>query len=283
MLLLGSALDLDFIGNFLRILGPLFEHHGIVHSIIGTAALSLLFSWILIRLDPGPFHVRLAHYSFVLYLHLLGDFLTIYGVPLFAPFTFRNISADLIQGFALGPLFIAGGGLLWLLHGKKAGARATAPFWGLLVVYLLMTASMKSFAGHVVGDERGKVTALPALLRPLTSWVVEEDRAERLYRWYSVGLFDQKPRLLKVYSMIPEKEPLNKVGLESEWVQRFLGRNRWPVMRVVASDSGRQVEWGHLVFSTLGDVRVKIVLRFDDKGNIIGQKKVVDFWSQESS
>src|SRR4051812_38611963 len=96
MCFLGSAPDLDVFFNGLGSWAWIIQHRGITHSLLGIVLQSLFYAWVFARWDQGPYRERAIHYSLPIGAHILCDYLTAFGVPLFSPFIFKEYSADLM-------------------------------------------------------------------------------------------------------------------------------------------------------------------------------------------
>ena len=138
MMFLGVAPDLDLAVNLFPSASVFWGHHGLTHSIMGVVIQVLLYAVILSRFDPGPFRTRALHYTFPMALHVFCDFVTGYGIPLLAPFTFRNYSADIVGSLVIAPTLIMIAGLIHAFQKKEEGWRATKGvwiFWGMYMLY----------------------------------------------------------------------------------------------------------------------------------------------------
>src|ERR1051326_1285203 len=152
MTLLGMAPDLDVLGNFLPGWAMAFQHRGITHSVVGLILQALFYAWILQRWDVGPFKERLFHYAIPIGAHILADLLTPYGVPLLAPFNFREFSFDLLSSLNLIPLVLMGVGLWWLHRRDRHGWRETRFLWVMWALYLVVSVTEKTYAAFIVHD-----------------------------------------------------------------------------------------------------------------------------------
>jgi inner membrane protein len=99
--------DIDFLASlWLSPADNLLVHRGFTHSILCTILLTLLFSWVAIRLDKQQIVSRKAWVSFFLLqlgLHLFVDAFNAYGVGWFIPFHDIRISFNTI--FVVDPFY----------------------------------------------------------------------------------------------------------------------------------------------------------------------------------
>ena len=277
MMFLGIAPDLDVLFNPLGGWAFWLQHRGFSHSILGLVFQSFFFAWFLKRWDSGPFKERALHYSLPLTFHVLCDYLTHYGVPLFSPFSFQDFSADLVVSLTLIPALFMAAGLVWMHYRGKDGWSAARPLWMGWVVYLFVAASGKAYAIKLVNASPGSVTAIPSMINPFSWAAIRQDEATRIYHTYSIDLLKGEQKTVYGVSGPTDEFPI-QASLKSSEVQHFLKNSRWPVVRYSALPDGWQVEWGNLLFSSRGMVRGKWLVRLSSQGEIKETRRIFSFW-----
>ncbi|MBV9080841.1 MAG: metal-dependent hydrolase [Elusimicrobia bacterium] len=278
MSLLGAAPDIDIFFGFLGSWAWPIQHRGLSHSLVGVVFQALFYAWIFGRWDKGPFARRAIEYSLPLFAHLGCDYLTAFGVPMLAPFTFREYSADLTVGLTLIPMFIMAVGLAWAYINELNGWKATRPIWAGWALYLFMTVSGKAYAAKLVPQEP-RAMMIPSAASPFEWTVVCPDPKTHSYRRYEVDLMRGRREAASSVPMPGDELPV-KSSLTSPVVQDFLKSNRWPVARVSATKlGGWDVEWGNLLFSTRGMVRGKVRVHVDDDGHVTSSERIYNFWN----
>jgi len=280
MMGLGLIPDLDMIFNSMGDWAYVLHHRGISHSFVGLALLALFCAWILGRWDKGPFNQRAFHYSLPLLLHGLGDYLTSYGIPLLAPFSFKSYSADLLVSWTILPALVMAVGLLFLALKKKQGWRHTRLIWGVLGIYLVLTFSGKVYAHAFLEDPEGVTTILPKVANPFVWRAVQADQTTRSYRSYEINILKGELKVLGDYAMPNGDFPV-QASRNSKKVKQFLKNNRWPLVRFKKEDQHWNVEWGTLMFSVKGAVRSKVHVQVGLKGQILSEKNLIRFWTPE--
>ncbi len=280
MFLLGGAPDLDIIFNQLPGWAWAIQHRGITHSLVGVVLQTVFYAWLLRRWDAGPMKERMAMYALPLFAHVLCDYLTAFGVPWFAPFSFHEYSADLMTGLMVVPMFIMGVGLI-LAHRKDlAGWHGTRQIWAGWALYLFMAISGKAYAAKLAAAQ-GAI-ALPSTASPFQWSVVYPDSASQSYQRFDVDLFHGR-RMSRAPVPMPGKEFPIQASLVSPEVREFLQGNRWPVARAVAVSNGWNVEWGNLLFSTRGMVRAKVRVHVAPNGDVLSNERIFGFWDPAES
>jgi len=279
MFLLGGAPDLDIIFNHLPGWAWAIQHRGLSHSVLGVLLQVFLYAWLLRKWDTGPMRIRMAHYSLPVFAHVLCDYLTAFGVPWFAPFSFREYSADLMVGLTLIPMFIMGVGLVWAYLKGHYGWHGTRHIWAGWMLYIFMAVSGKAYAAKLVAAD-GAI-ALPSTASPFQWAVVRPDQVSQSYQRYEVDLFRGR-RLSQTPVAMPGKEFPIQASLVNRDVREFLRANRWPVARVQPTKTGWNVEWGNLLFSTRGMVRGKVRVHVAANGDVTSSERIFGFWNPAS-
>lgn len=280
MFLLGGAADLDVLFNLLPGWAWAIQHRGLSHSFFGVAMQALFYAWILRKWDTGPMRERAVHYALPLMFHVVCDYLTAFGVPWFAPFTFHEFSADLMVGLTLIPMFIMVVGLMWAYRKGLGGWHGTRHIWAGWALYLFMAISGKAYAAHLA-DADGAV-AIPSTASPFQWAVVYPDPDSSSYQRFEIDLFRGRRHSRSPVPMPGKDFPIQS-SLVAPDVREFLRTNRWPVARVTAVDDGWNVQWGNLLFSTRGMVRAKVSVHVAANGDVISSERIFGFWNPAES
>jgi len=281
MAILGGLPDIDVLGGSLGLSAEILQHRSATHSLVGAVALSLLFSWGLRRWDKGPSQTRFFQYLLPVVLHLFCDLLTSFGIPLLMPFNDRMFSLDLVGSVNLFPIVVMGAVLFWSFYRESVGWRATRWAWVTWALYLALMFTGKVYAGRIVGSCGSEMTALPTHYNPFHWRAVAVDNTRHAYCCYDVNLLMGRS-IPKGLLATPNGDLPVRASLQSKLVQNFLERNRWPVVRITKETNGFQVEWGTLMFSSLGAVRGKVIVVLGSDGKILQERRVVDFWTPEN-
>jgi len=276
MTLLGGAPDIDILFNNLPGWAYAIQHRGITHSFLGVILQALFYAWLFRKWDPGSMRERATQYALPLFAHVLCDYLTAFGVPWFAPFSFREYSLDLMVGLTLIPMFIMGVGLVWCYSKGLGGWRGTRPIWAGWALYLFMAISGKAYAGKIAAAQ-GAV-AVPSTASPFQWTIVRPDQTSGAYERYDIDLFNGR-RLDRPPVAMPGKNFPIQSSLVSADVKAFLASNRWPVARVQTVPDGWNVEWGNLLFSTRGMVRAKVRVHVAANGEVLAAERIFGFWN----
>ncbi len=278
--LLGLAPDLDVIMNVFGGWAHVFQHRGITHSFIGLFLQVIFYSALLKKWDKGSFNERAFHYSIPLALHVFCDYLTSYGVPLFSPFSLASFSWDLAGSLNLFPVALTIGAL-WFLHKKELhGWKATAPVWGMWVVYFMLMATGRGYAAKLTQGSGDMVTAVPSISSPLSWRALALDQKTNDYRHYEIDIWSGNVTFLGRSPQPGSDFPVQK-SLNSPLVQEFMKDNRWPAVRVEETRSGWRVEWGSIIYSVRGMVRGKVAVNVSRDGAVTDQESVVSFWDPQ--
>lgn len=281
MMLLGEIPDIDFLASALGSWAFAFQHRSMMtHSLLGILLQAFFYAWIFKRWDPGAYGTRAFHYSLPLFMHVVCDYLTIFGVPLFAPFTFHEFSADLTMDLNLLPMMLMVGGLFYMYRKNVGGWNATRWMWASWGLYLMIAASGKAYAMRLIEVPRHNVTALPTVVNPFSWRAVRVDGTNHVYQGLSIDLLKGKTNATRHYAMPNGDFPV-QASLKSREVQDFLKRNRWPMVRIMPLSDGWNVEWGKLLFSMRGPVRGKVLVQIDSKGNVLRSEKIATYWNPD--
>ena len=277
MVLLGNVPDLDVLANGLGSWAYFIQHRGLSHSLLGVIFQTVFFAWVLKRWDPGEFKTRILHYFIPIFSHIACDYLTSYGVPLLAPYTFYNFSADLVGGVELIPIIFMSFGLLWLYYKEQQGWKATRSLWAAWGIYLVLSFTGTAYATKLTDLQKEGLTTVPSMINPFCWRAVYWDPSTRNYHYYSVNLLKKRCEPTLVFPG-PPSDWVVKASLKSEKVMRFLMDNRWPVVRVNRENENWKVEWGNIMFSARGTVRGKVAVTVSPSGKILEEKNSFTFW-----
>ncbi len=281
MTILGGLPDIDILGGSLGFSAEILQHRSATHSLVGAVALSLLFSWGLRRWDKDAFRTRFFQYSLPVALHLFCDLLTSFGIPLLMPFNDRMFSLDLVGSVNLFPIVVMGAVLFWSFYRGSGGWRATRWAWATWALYLALMLTGKAYAGRIAGSYGSEMTALPTHYNPFRWRAVAVDNTRHAYRCYDVNLLKGRS-VSKGLLAMPNGDFPVRASLQSKLVHNFLENNRWPMVRIIKETNGFRVEWGTLMYSSLGAVRGKVMVAIGFDGKILRETRVVDFWTPEN-
>jgi hypothetical protein len=271
---------LDVLANGLGGWAHWIQHRGVTHSLVGLVIQALVYAALFTKWDVGSYRQRALHYSMPIGLHILCDYLTAFGVPLLAPFSFQSFSADLMVDLGLIPMVCMGVGLTWLHRRELDGWRATRPMWMVWALYFMMMITGKSYAMRLI-EQSGPTIALPTVVNPFHWRTMRLDNVSKTYHQSYVDLFSTE-RAQDVIISMPKSDFAIEASAKSKQVQEFLKDNRWPVARVRQRASGWTVEWGNLLFSTRGLVRGKVAVDVASTGEILASRKIFSFWNPEN-
>jgi hypothetical protein len=215
-----------------------------------------------------------------LLLHTFCDYLTSYGVPLFSPFTFREYSADVVPAVTVIPMLFMAWGLHRIHQARRHGWSATKPLWMAWAAYLLVSFGGQAYAGHLMQPYRtpeDRVTIVSGLFNPF-GWTAVEQRSQCCrYQASRINVITRSVR--PNMTLEAGTDELTILGsLASDEVQRFIGLNRWPVARAIPTESGWNVEWGKVIFSSRGVVKGQLRVYMGLDGKIKKEEHIFDFW-----
>lgn len=278
MAFLGMAPDLDVLANYLPGWAQLFQHRGLTHSLLGVLVQPFLFAFLLRAWDNGFFRIRAFHYSLPIFLHVLCDLLTSYGVPLLSPFRQTSYSWNLAGSLNFIPLGLTILGLTWLHRQQRSGWRATAPVWAMWALYLVFIFTGKTYAARLAEASPHPVVLVPSVMNPFSWDGVAASESD--YATYVVDLLSGGVRVVGKYSRPGTEQPVQD-SLKSPAVQEFVKRSRWPVVRVMKDGLLSRVEWGELVFSVRGLARGHVAAFVTADGHVLRDDNIVTFWNPD--
>lgn len=283
LMFLSEAPDLDVVFSPLGSWAFFLQHRGISHSFVGVIAQAIFFAWVLKRWDPGAFWQRAALYSVPLFLHSFCDFLTSYGVPLFSPFTLRDFSADVTPAITVIPIVFMLWGLIPMIREQRQGWRYTKPIWAAWGIYLMFSFGSQAYASHLMKPyENGtdRISIVSGMLNPF-GWTAVEQRADCCrYRASHINVLTRKIEPKMVLEAGTDQMAVLGSMASSE-VQHFMAISRWPVARTTPTDSGWNVDWGKVIFSSRGVVRGQVRVQVGLDGKILKEGHIFEFWDPE--
>jgi len=277
---LGDAPDLDVFFEKLGGWAYFIKHRGFLHSLTGVIPQALLYAVIFSRLDKAPFRKKIGWYSLVLLLHVMSDFLTRHGAPLFLPFTARNFRGDLVPAVTVVMLIVMIIAFISQMIKKFPMRMPPKAVWIAWALYLLVCWSGKTYAMNQLDPKAGHLTLVPSNLN-IFQWIsVEEDSRANVYQvhvvYFNNGRIVEDP---KGTVPMPPHDPIVEASKASAYVKSLFIEDRWPTARTQKTTDGWQVDWGTLLFSTRGAVRGKVRVHLDAQLNIIKSEHLFTFWN----
>ena len=298
MVIANIAPDLDIVA---AVKGPktFYKYHReVTHSLMGAGIL-----WVLISLGVylfTPLNNLLVVAAMVgagLACHLLIDSLTPWGLPLFYPFSSKKYGFDLIWFF--DPVMITSMvcGVFLAYHYPGNAALFYAGFSVVIAAYLLLRVVLKRKAFKMAEEEltpryrEAEVYILPSAVSPFLWDVIYKARSHYLY----VSVDTRKKAILTAHEFTSSAyHKCVKSSCESELVDVFLKRSRFPFYQVSKEDGCYTVEWYDVQLLNLGGVH-GVSVRLDEDGQITGAKlqikkpvrrkkrKIEDYLQEEAS
>lgn len=297
MMIASIAPDLDVV-SVLRGPKAFYKYHReVTHSLVGAVIL-----WALITAGVylfTPLHNLLAVAAMVgggLAGHLLIDSLTPWGLPLFYPFNRKKYGFDLIWFF--DPVMISTMVCGVALAGSypDLGALFYTGALVLMAAYLALRVFHKRKACRMAEAELtprfrdAEVYVMPSAISPFLWDVIYKARSHYLY----VSVDTRKDNILNVHEFTSSSyHKCVKSSCESDLVDVFLKRARFPFYHVAREDGCYTVEWYDVQLLNLGGVH-GVTVCFDECGDIISEKlqikkpvrrkkKIEDYLQEEAS
>lgn len=282
---------------------PFFYHRSFTHSFLGAIFLGLIFSAFLYRwqaphLPPLPQGEKKASspprrggrvrgqrgyflrcwgvLSLSFCTHVIGDWLTSYGTPIFSPFSFKLYSLDILSNLTLFPMAIFALSILLFRYDSSAvkgkdkadGKRWILSGWVIFFLFLGMSAFFQKKSFAISGENT--IASLPDLFFPVKWHTIKKNAETLFYETNSVNVLTGKMAPIGKY---PALNRFRYSEIESIWdhprVKRYLHFNRWPVMRREEENSENFIVIGNLLFRGLTPGRLtralKIVLDEQNK------------------
>jgi len=298
MVIANIAPDLDVITG-LRGPKTFYKYHReVTHSLLGAFILWILISAGVYLFTPlDNLFVVAAMVGAGLAAHLLMDSLTPWGLPLFYPFSSKKFGLDLIWFF--DPVMISSmvGGVYLAYHHPRHEILFYVGSFAVILAYLMLRVTQKRKACRLAEAEltpryRGaEVYVLPSAISPFLWDVIFTARSQYLY----VSVDTRKGEVLasREFTSSPYHRCI-KTSCQSDLVDVFLKRARFPFYNVIREDGCYRVEWSDVQLLNLGGVH-GVTVSIDENGQITGQKlqvkkpvrrkkrKIEDFLQEEAS
>lgn len=299
MVIANIAPDLDVV-TFIKGPKTFYKYHReVTHSLLGSVVLWLLITTGVYFFTPfNNLPVIMAMVGLGLMGHLLLDSLTPWGLPLFYPFTSKKYGFDLIWFF--DPALIAtmvGGTYLAYLYPLYQQFIYLGSF-AIIFSYLILRFTQKKKALSLAQDELtprfkdAEVYILPSAVSPFLWDVIYTARSQYLY--ISVDARREEIIAVREFSSSAYHRCV-KCSCESDLVEVFLKRSRFPFYNVVKGEGCYTVEWSDAQLLNLGGVH-GVTITLDENGQILGEKlkvkkpvrrrkktKIEDFLQEEVS
>ncbi len=262
VVLLISALlpDIDHIP--LRFLGPLAYlqyHRGITHSLFGAPLLGLLFAGIVyyfIKSSRVLGFKKLFLFSIIgIFTHIFLDLITSYGTQIFAPFSSKRYSLDLIFiiDFYLTSIIL----IPLLVFSFKKKKNKFLPILSIVIFlsYISMTFINKTIAinkGEEIAKSEGihikRIEAIPLPLSPF-KWSIFVEDSKRFHQ-ININLLDRNNRI-QIFEKRPLQADIVNIVEELDIVKTYLWFARFPVVTVKKEVNDYLVEYFDLRFNSL--------------------------------
>lgn len=213
--ILGTVPDLDvLVGQFLNPLDGILIHRGMSHSIPFALFASLLFGWLITKVERHRISFKTAYWMsfWCLFTHALLDMCTTWGTQIFWPLPYR-FSANIV--FVIDPMytipFIVFLILVW--RAKDAMLRRKYVLRGIYVssAYLVLACFLKLYADNRFAKalQAQNISYDKLMTKPtpfnLILWNANVATKEA-YLLGDYSLFDTKPITFTVFPKHPELE-----------------------------------------------------------------------------
>jgi len=298
MVIANIAPDLDIVA---AVKGPktFYKYHReVTHSLMGAGILWALISMGVYLFTPlNNLLVVAAMVGTGLACHLLIDSLTPWGLPLFYPFSSKKYGFDLIWFF--DPVMITSMvcGVFLAYHYPGNAVLFYSGFMAVIAAYLLLRVVQKRKAFKMAEEELtprfrdAEVYVLPSAVSPFLWDVIYKARSQYLY----VSVDTRKKTILAAHEFTSSAyHKCVKSSCESDLVDIFLKRSRFPFYQVSKEEGCYTVEWYDVQLINLGGVH-GVTVSLDECGQITGAKlqikkpvrrkkrKIEDFLQEEAS
>jgi len=298
MVISNIAPDLDVVAG---IRGPktFYKYHReVTHSLLGAVILwALISSGVYFFTPLNNLGAVVAMVGAGLAGHLLMDSLTPWGLPLFYPFSSKKYGFDLIWFF--DPVIISSmvGGVYLGYHYPRVQALFYTGSFAIIGAYLLLRIIQKRRAVKMAQAELtpkfrdAEVYILPSAISPFMWDVIYKARSQYLY--VSVDTRREEILASREFTSAPYHRCV-KSSCQSDLVDVFLKRSRFPVYNVVREEGCYTVEWHDVQLMNLGGVH-GVTVHLDESGCITGEKlqikkpvrkrkrKIEDYLQEEAS
>ena len=206
-------------------------------------------------------------------IHVLADWMTSYGTPVFAPFSFKNYSLDLVSNLSFGPMAILSVFILLSLRFKEDSKKWILGGWIAFFAFVGSASYGQNKAFGLVGEDT--LASLPDLILPTRWYVVKRGAQDPAVETYSVSVWSREKRFIGRYplmSSLNDRFLLRAVQLPR--VRRSLWFNRWPVARVKEQGPETVIEIGNILFRWLkGGALGGWIVRMDRDGNLVSLRR----------
>ncbi|HWI54465.1 MAG TPA: metal-dependent hydrolase [Desulfobacteria bacterium] len=299
MVIANIAPDLDVI-TFLKGPKTFYKYHReVTHSILGAVILWFLISggiYLFTPFDNLPAIVAMVGGG--LLGHLLLDSLTPWGLPLFYPLTSKKYGFDLIWFF--DPVLIGSmvGGVYLAYQYPHLEQVIYISSFALIGSYLALRVSQKRKAVKLAREEvtprfkDAEVHILPSAVSPFMWDVIFTSRGQYLY----ISVDSRREEIIAVKEFTSSGyHRCVKCSCDSDLVEVFLKRSRFPFYNVVRNEGCYTVEWSDAQLMNLGGVH-GVTVTVDESGQITHQKlqvkkpvrrrkrrRLVDYLQREAS
>ncbi|MDN5292834.1 MAG: inner membrane protein [Eubacteriales bacterium] len=250
-------------------------HREITHSLVGATAIGLVLAAGLSFLFPLTFFQGLGVSALGMALHLLMDSLTPWGVPLFYPFSSKKYSFNLVWffdpvviGSLLGALMVG-----YEVPHLKFSLQLSA--LGVIGFYLLLRVHQKRRSRLLAARElpayyrRGKMWVLPSAVSPF-QWDVIACRSSRYY-YMKVDSLRERVVIRREYASASYHRCV-ACSQESELVEIFLKRARFPIYNVLKEENAYIIEWLDVHLLQIGGLHGVRVAVDNTTGAILEEK-----------
>lgn len=226
---------------------PFFYHRGFTHSILGALVLGGIAAVLFHFFITEKFLKLWGIYSSIFLTHVLGDWLTSYGTPLFSPFLLQNYSLDLLSNLTLAPMAIFFFSLLLTEKDPPHFKRWLYGGWIAFFVFVGVSAFWRHRSLEIIG--KNAIASLPDILVPIRWVVVKSSLEDSVYETHSVSVWPGTDCLIGKYPALNhiEDNQLRQI-LTLPKIKKYLWFNRWPVARIQRNGSESVIEIGNLLY-----------------------------------
>ena len=250
-------------------------HREVTHSLLGSAVLTVLISLGIYLATPfKDFLVLLAIVGAGVASHLIMDSFTPWGLPLFYPFSNKKYSFNLI--WFIDPVIIGSLVVGTLINSQfKLAPITNIVSFAVITAYLVLRYRMRKKARTMVcadmprGYRGAKVWVLPSAVSPFIWDVIMHTRSK--YQYLCVDTRRMLVLKNKEYSSAAYHKCV-ACSQESELVEIFLKRARFPFYNILKDEGIYIVEWLDVHLMQLGGVHGVRVAVDNETGAILEEK-----------
>jgi len=205
--------------------------------------------------------------------HVVMDWATSFGTPIWLPFSHQNGAMDLLSNWNW-VYWIIGGGVLWYLRQHRhQSRRVVICCLGVLLGFQMLG---KGLSSHLMRHEKN-MAVLPHLGNPFLWRVHVSDQENKMYRLYHVAPFLGRRTFVKEIGFM-EKTPIIQAAFSDPQVRLFFKHNRWPVAEVEEIPSGWLVRISNLLYWWQDQWGERLEARLNKKLEVVETKKVFQVW-----